>query len=467
MRLRKLSNLLLGRQTAQAKPLSSLLVAPADDPLETHGASWLVLLRWVAIVGQLVTIGTVRYLLGVDLPLSPMLAVVAATAVSNVALAVWSSLRPEGHTEPSESGSAADRTKMPVLELILLLDIILLTVLLSFSGGPANPFFIFYFVNLCLSAVVLPRGWAWANTLAAVASFVLLFFAHRPLPAVWTAARTPPVPPGASLSRAEWGLLVAFATCSAVIVYFTSLLRDQLRKREHQVRAFQAGRARSQKLEALGTLAAGAAHELANPLATIAVVAREVERRVAGTPAEPTIAKDIALIRTELGTCRNILQRMSTNAGQAMGERLVRVTAAELVGETLDSLQQSDRVVVSIDPAAEGASLSVPLVGLAQAIRGIVQNALAATSGNQRVTVAADRLDGRLRLIVRDEGVGMTPTVLARVGDPFFTTKQPGHGTGLGVFLARAVVERLDGKLAIDSAPGRGTTVTILLPVVK
>jgi two-component system sensor histidine kinase RegB len=465
MRLRQLFHLLLGRRTARSEPFSSLLVAPADDPLETHGASWLVLLRWVAVIGQLVTIGTVRYLLGVDLPLGPMLAVVAVTAVSNVALAVWSSLRPDGHAEPPEPGAIADRTTMPVLELILLLDIVLLTVLLSFSGGPVNPFFIFYFVNLCLSAVVLPRGWALANTLAAVASFVLLFFAHRPLPAAWTAARMPPVRPGGSLSQAEWGLLVAFATCSAVIVYFTSLLRDQLRKREHQVRAFQAGRARTQKLEALGTLAAGAAHELANPLATIAVVAREVERRVAGTPAEPTVAKDIALIRSELGTCRNILQRMSTNAGQAMGERLVTVTAAELVDETLDGLQQSDRVAVSVDPAAEDVSLSVPLVGLAQAIRGIVQNALAATSGGERVTVAADRLDGRLRLVVRDEGVGMTPMVLARVGDPFFTTKQPGHGTGLGVFLARAVVERLDGSLKIDSAPGRGTTVTILLPV--
>lgn len=466
MRARKVPNLLLGRRTAEAEPFSALLVAPADDPLETHGASWLVLLRWVAVVGQLVTIGTVHYLLGVHLPLGPMLAVVAATAVSNVALAVWSSSRPGGHTGPADPAEAAPKVEgTPVLELVLLLDIVLLTVLLSFSGGPANPFFIFYFVNLCLSAVVLPGGWAWANTLAATASFALLFFAHRPLPAAWTAARMPAVRPGGALSRAEWGLLVAFATCSVVIVYFTSLLRDQLRKREHQVRTFQADRARTQKLEALGTLAAGAAHELANPLATIAVVAREVERRVAGTPAEPTIVKDIGLIRSELGTCRNILQRMSTNAGQAIGERLVTVTASELADEILDGLQQSERVVVTVNPEAEDLALSIPLVGLAQAIRGIVQNALAATSETQRVTVAADRLDGQLRLVVRDEGVGMTATVLARVGDPFFTTKQPGHGTGLGVFLARAVVERLGGRLTIDSAPSRGTTVTILLPL--
>lgn len=467
MRVRHLANLLLGRRTTGPESLGSLLAAPADDPLAAGGASWLVLLRWVAVFGQLVTIGTVHYLLGVELPLGPMLAVVAATAVSNVALAVWSSLR-EGRTRPGEPAtSASERAKLPVQELVLLLDLVLLSVLLSFSGGPANPFFVFFFVNLCLSAVVLPRGWAWANTLAAFVSFAMLFFAHRPLPAAWTAARMPPVRSAGALTRPEWGMLIAFATCSVVVVYFTSLLRDQLRKRERQIRAFQADRARSQKLEALGTLAAGAAHELANPLGTIAVVAREVERRVAGTPTEPILAKDFALIRSEIGTCRNILQRMSTNAGQAMGERLVTVTAAELVDETMEGLQQADRVTLALDATAEEVPLTVPLVGLAQAVRGIVQNALAASPDDRAVTVTAERVDGRLRVVVRDEGSGMSETVLARVGDPFFTTKEPGHGTGLGVFLARAVVERLGGRLTIESSPGRGTAVTILLPVAE
>jgi two-component system sensor histidine kinase RegB len=464
MRLRSFANLVLGRRIEPTEPLSALLAAPAEDPLATHGAAWLVLLRWVAVVGQLATIAVVRFGLGVDLPLGPLLAAVAVTGVSNLGLAIWSTTRPREEEETS-APQPADGSTMPVLEVVLLLDLVLLTILLSLSGGPANPFFIFYFVNLCLSAVVLPRAWAWANTAAAVGCFAALFFVHRPLPSMWTAVSLPPAGAGDRFSRAEWGLVAAFVTCAAVVVYFTSLLRDQLRKREHQVQAFQADRARTQKLEALGTLAAGAAHELSNPLGTIAVVAREVERRVAGTPAAATVVKDFALIRSELDTCRNILKRMSAEAGQAMGERLVEVTAAELIDEMLDGLQSAERVLVLVEPEAEDVTVSVPLVGLAQAVRGIVQNALAATATTQRVGVAADRLDGRLRLTVRDEGIGMPAAVLARVGDPFFTTKEPGHGTGLGVFLARAVVERLGGKLGIDSAPGRGTTVTILLPL--
>ena len=438
--------------------------AATDFPVATHGASWLVHLRWAAVFGQLLTICIVTLVLKVSLPLVPLLLVVAVTALSNLALAGWSLSHPEGDEivpDPRTSGPGI----VPALGLVLLLDLVLLTVLLSFSGGPTNPFFIFYFVNLCLSAVVLPRGWAWATSFAAVACFSSLFFFHRPLPEMWTAAHLDPISLGQPWTRAHFGLFVAFAACAGVVVYFTSLLRDQLQKRERQIRSFQADRARTHKLEALGTLAAGAAHELANPLGTIAVVAREVERRVSGTPVAPNVTKDIALIRSELETCRNILKRMSADAGQAIGERIVNVTVDELIEETLEGLRGSERIIVTIDPEVEEATIDVPLVGLAQALRGIIQNALAASANIQRVRIQANRDGGKLRLVVRDEGVGMPPTVLARVGDPFFTTKEPGSGTGLGVFLARAVVERLGGRLKIDSISGRGTTVTILLPI--
>ena len=460
---RKYVNLLLGRRIERTESNLAPLNPPNDFPVATHGASWLVLLRWAATAGQLATIAFVYYVLKVQLAVAPLFAVVGVTAVSNLLLAIWSSSHPE--VDERDGRRVRETSDVAILGLVMLLDLLLLTVLLSFSGGPTNPFYIFYFVNLCLSAVVLPRGWAWAGCVAAIICFIVLLFSYNPLPDMWTAAHIKPLKTGESLTRAHAGLLISFTACAIVVVYFTSLLRDQLQKSERKIRAFHAASARTQKLEALGTLAAGAAHELANPLGTIAVVAREVERRVGGTPVETKLAKDFALIRSELETCRNILKRMSADAGQAIGEQLVEVTASELISESLEGLRQTERVSVAIDPAAEDTPVVVPLVGLAQAVRGIIQNALAASANVQNVRVTADRLDGRLRLLVRDEGVGMPPAVLARVGDPFFTTKEPGRGTGLGVFLARAVVERLGGKLTIDSISGRGTTVTILLPL--
>ena len=489
MPLRSYAKVLLGRSVERLEPPpGASQTAPGQTGADVpHGAAWLVQLRWVATAGQLITIAVVHWGLRVEVPLGALLTVVAVTAGSNLALAGWSAARPEsqGPFARPEGPPCDDTPTVPILGLVMLLDLILLTALLYFTGGPANPFFIFYFVNLCLNAVVLPRGWAWAGNAVAVGCFALLFATHRGLPALGASAPLAWDAPTEHLTLAQWGLLAAFGTCSSVVVHFTSLLRDQLQQRERQLRAFHAERARTHKLEALGTLAAGAAHELANPLGTIAVVAREVERRVIGTAAEPRVARDIALIRSELNTCRGILQRMSADAGQAMGEELVEVSPQELIEETLEGLRQSERVTVQISPAAAALAPRLPLVGLAQALRGVVQNALAASATVQRVFIAAEHVaaehtgpesrtadavsgpqrDGLLRLTVRDEGVGMSPRVLARVGDPFFTTKEPGNGTGLGVFLARAVVERLSGRLVIESAAGRGTTVTILLPV--
>src|SRR5690606_35876399 len=115
--------------------------------------------------------------------------------------------------------------------------------------------------------------------------------------------------------------------------------------------------------------------------------------------------------------------------------------------ETLEGLRAADRVLLSVSPEVDETIVAIPLIGLAQALRGILQNALAASASVQRVQVTGNRINGQIQFIVRDEGVGMPPTVLERVGDPFFTTKDPGRGTGLGVFLARAVVERLGGRL--------------------
>ena len=459
MPLRNKLNLLLGRRDEQSDPL---LIAPDDLPATRHGMTWLVQLRWMALAGQLAMITIVHYVLRVPLPMRWLLVVIAVTAISNVALAIWSALQPK---EAESDNEMLEARQIPVLGLVQLLDVIILTVLLALSGGPNNPFSTFYFVNLCLSAVVLPRRWAWVVCAAAILCFGTLFFLHVPLPEVWTATRLDRVDQEHSITPAHWGQFVAFAACMVVVAYFTSVLRDQLRRRGMELQRMRDDAARAHRLEALGTLAAGAAHELANPLGTIAVVAREVERYIERTSPEPRIVEDIKLIKSELQTCRNILKRMSADAGQAMGEQLSEATPRELMEETLEGLRDADRVVLVIDEQLDDFMLVIPLTSLAQALRGIVQNALAASANVQKVQFVASLVDGRLRLIIREEGVGMHQSVLARVGDPFFTTKEPGGGTGLGVFLARAVVERIGGKLLIDSNPGRGTTVTIVLPL--
>jgi two-component system sensor histidine kinase RegB len=120
---------------------------------------------------------------------------------------------------------------------------------------------------------------------------------------------------------------------------------------------------------------------------------------------------------------------------------------------------------ITVDANAGDALVFVPLTATAQALRGIVRNALDVSSFGEPVEVIARRGGQTIVLLVRDRGPGMSADVLVRAGEPFFTTKEPGKGMGLGLFLARNVIERIGGEMRIDSVPGKGTTVTVSLPL--
>ena len=171
------------------------------------------------------------------------------------------------------------------------------------------------------------------------------------------------------------------------------------------------------------------------------------------------------MMRDEVARCRDILNRMSAQAGEAVGEPVVRITASQLVEEILTALRQRQRVHSRVDSAVGSCQLRVPKTGLAQALAGIVQNSLDATEPDGNVEIFGKLEQKDLVLLIQDHGPGMTAEVLARAGEPFFTTKGPGSGMGLGLFLARSVVERLGGRFELQSTPGSGVTARIVLPL--
>jgi two-component system sensor histidine kinase RegB len=267
------------------------------------------------------------------------------------------------------------------------------------------------------------------------------------------------------LTTAQWGLFVAFVACASVIVYFTTRLTGELRRREAELFRAEMLQARSEKIEALGTLAAGAAHELATPLSTIAVVAKEVERELDGHEIPAVVPEDMTVIRNELDRCRAILDRMSTESGQTVGETMAPLATNELLRAVSEPYGRHPLIQTSCSERAANARVRVPKQGLAQALRGIVQNAVDANPNGAPIRISADCDDQYLQITVEDSGRGMTREVLQRAGEPFFTTKEPGSGMGMGLFLARSVIERIDGQIDIQSAAGEGTTVRVTLPI--
>jgi two-component system sensor histidine kinase RegB len=222
--------------------------------------------------------------------------------------------------------------------------------------------------------------------------------------------------------------------------------------------------AKNERLASLVTLAAGAAHELGTPLGTIAVVAKDMERYAAETSSDGPLVDDAKLIRSEVERCRVILERMSVQGGEPWGESLRQIRIHELLNKIVNQFPEIQRKRISVEPARESMTAVLPEQATSQSIVALIQNALDANVGDRPVRLSARRNGSLLEIAVCDEGVGMPPEVVRRIAEPFFTTKEPGKGMGLGTFLVRTLAERLGGDLVFESTVGAGTTATLRLP---
>jgi two-component system sensor histidine kinase RegB len=155
---------------------------------------------------------------------------------------------------------------------------------------------------------------------------------------------------------------------------------------------------------------------------------------------------------------------MTGRARLIAGEAVTSLSVDELIQATLNELTQAERVRVLQGDDASDVTLNVPGESLAQALRGLLQNGLDATAPEGQVQLSVVATAAGVRIVVHDDGPGMEPDTLNRAGEPFFTTKEPGRGMGLGLFLARSVIERLGGTLQLDSSPGKGLTAVLELP---
>lgn len=407
---------------------------------------WLARLRWAEIAGQAVTVFAGQFLLAGKLPITALLGVIAVGLVSNIFV----------ETYFFGGRRRGDASPKPVhewqLALVMMLDIALLTGLLYLTGGPYNPFAFLYLVQIALAAVLVRARWTWMLVGLSFVGFGILIVAHQPL-AIPDQSR-------------EIGAWVALGVASAFVVHFLLRITGALAQREDELGHARHLAARQERLASLATMAAGAAHELSTPLGTVALAAKELEHALDKHGDQAALAADARLIREQVGRCRSILEQMAQGAG-TVGEGVTACTVGELVGEAMVGIRDAPRVVHELDDGLAHSTLRVPPRAVAQALRSLVTNAQDASPATSAVivTVARDDHDGTLAVMIRDRGAGMAGDIIARVGEPFFTTKAPGRGMGLGVFLARAVIEGVGGTLNIDSIDGSGTSVHVRLPL--
>lgn len=414
--------------------------APPSSALGVNFA-FLSRLRFGAAAGQLLVILAVRYGLGTQLPLAALCAVVALELAFNV----WCALRL--------------RRRLPISERHITLsvgvDLLLFSALLYLTGGPANPFSFLYLIHIALAALVLPPRTSYALVAAALTCSLLLFWFNVPLPHDHAH----------HMHEYGWhlrGMWVAFGLAACCIVYFMQRVLRELRAIEEQLAASRERETRSEAVAALAMLSAGAAHELASPLSTIALASSELLRRLPADESSAALRDDAQLIRSQVERCRAILEQLAAEAGQAQSSSFGEHTWQAIVEPSLSGLDGS-RVQVE-PPPGEPLLLRGSLGALAQALRNLLSNALEASAPAGAVTLLVSQSQGELSFAIQDQGPGMAPDVLARATEPFFTTKPRGRGMGLGLFLAQSVAEQMGGRLELSSEPGRGTRATLVLP---
>ncbi|GAP35467.1 ATP-binding protein [Piscinibacter sakaiensis] len=401
----------------------------------------LIQLRWIAVVGQVLTIAGVSLGFGIALPLAPLAAVMAGLVLFNLASA-WRlrQLRPIGDAE---------------LFVALAVDVAGLTLLLQQTGGAANPFVFLYLLQVVLAAVLLQPRWAWAIAGATAGAFVLLAAVGRPLAL--------PLDPGGGLRDPYvWGLLVCFGLCAGLLVHFVHRIGANLRSRDARLADLRQRAAEEEHVVRMGLLASGAAHELGTPLATLSVILGDWQRMPPFTR-DATLRQDLDEMQGQLRRCKDIVGGILLSAGEARGEAPAQTRLRNFLDELVaDWRRHRPAATLRYTCRLAGNPRVVADPALKQTLANVLDNACEAGSGH--VELDAWREGEDLLLGVRDDGPGFTPETLQRLGRPYNSSKgRPGGG--LGLFLVVNVLRKLGGRLEARNREAGGALVTLRLPL--
>ena len=440
-------------------------VWPVNETTANIAFTWLLHLRWGALLCQAILIFVAYSYLEIAIPLIFVSTIILFEAVSNL---FFTFLYRRSQVIPAW-----------LFGLVMFLDVIFLTALLYYTGGPMNPFTFLYLLHIVLGAILMQPGWSWCLTFFTILCYSAFFLVDPEV-----LGRLPLIVPGGYIGGtgvqetchpaiAEYiqlsghmklhlkGMLLAFSITAVFIVFFVGRIQKALEEHQQTLVILDEERARSEKLASLATLSAGAAHEFSTPLSTIAVAAGEMLHQLKTGKIDKSLVEDAQLIRDQVKACKDILYQMAADAGEHLGESLEKFPVSQVLSSALSGFSAEDQVRIRVENDAADLSIKIPNRTLIRIIRGLIKNGLDASPTDDPVILRCFYDEKFLYFQVEDQGSGMDEKVLARAAEPFFTTKEQGKGLGLGLFLAQNVAEQFDGELLISSEKPGGTIVTI------
>ncbi|MCR9070432.1 MAG: ActS/PrrB/RegB family redox-sensitive histidine kinase [Alphaproteobacteria bacterium] len=420
----------------------------SSRPIVTRTVSvrTLVVIRWVALAGQVAAIVLVAFGLGSPVPMAPSLSVVAISALLNLRL----QMRRDGRERLRESEAA----------FYLAFDIIQLAVLLYLTGGLENPFALMMLAPVTVSATILGRKSTVNLCLLALICSTVLTVTHFPLPWAEEEFTLPDL-----YVTGIWCALVIALIFNAAYAWWVA---EEARQLSTALAATQQALAREQRMAAMGGIAAAAAHELGSPLATIAVVARELAREL---PEGSDLSEDVQLLLSESKRCREILASLGRDPTPDSGQPFSAIPVDMMIEQAAAPHQRDDvAVIVEVqDETGDGGALSgdvpmvVPSPELLHGVGAFIQNAVQFAKATVEVAVLMGPKG--LTVTIEDDGPGFPITLLTRLGEPYVSGRgnRDGH-MGLGVFIATTLLGRTGAKVEFGNRREGGAQVIIRWP---
>lgn len=401
-------------------------------------------LRWLAVLGQLATIFVVEQALEFEIPVIPCLAVIAFSVVVNIVLQV--AFNPMRRLEPLHAAG------------LLALMIAELDALLFLTGGIDNPFSILVLAPTLIAATALPPRLTLGLAAFAATSATALTVWHLPLP--WIENHPLELPP--TYNVASWMATIVAIGVTSLYAYQST---EQARKLSDALAAAELVLAREQHLTQLDGLAAAAAHELGTPLSTITLIVRELEKGV--NPASPAAA-DIRTLREQTQRCRDILSKLTQLS--AAGAPFDRMPLSTLLEEAVAPHREFGIAIsVRVTPAGRGEPVIHRNAAVLYGLGNILENAI--DFAHAAVEVDATWDSQSVEIIIADDGPGIAPDLLRRIGEPYVSRRPGGRATGgglgLGIFIARTLLERSGARVSFRNRvfPAHGAVVQIVWPL--
>ena len=349
-------------------------------------------------------------------------------------------------------------TQLEIL-LQLIADIGVFALIFYFSGGYSNPFVWMFLLPITVAAVALRATYAWLVATLSIASYTLLMFFHKPLSHLHMHMNNE-----TRLDIHLVGMWLGFVISAMIVTVFIARIGQNLRDYDQKMAQVREKALESERMLALGTLAASAAHELGTPLATMAVINKELSQELSQ---QPEALAQLNIMRTQITRCKEILSSITENAGKTRADagqgQPLRAFLATAIQRWRDTRPATELVVNITENTYNPAIFSD--VTLTQAMLNLLDNA--ADESPERILLDAHWDEKKLILQIRDFGKGLSLEVKQQLGKPFFSSKMADEkqGLGLGVFLTQSILARYDGTLNLSNHAEGGVVTTVHLPL--